>query len=209
MDLVEKWLQEAPESSEAHMANGDVLLELKKYSEAEAALIKALDLSPNNLRAQDLLSRVARQQIVDSKSGQRTFAKLKSWITFPRYHARFLCVLGDLEQGEGRVHGARSLFQEAHDKDPTYHKPPYELAILFASAGESEKAQKWLQRSFSWTQDCAVCYEEYLLRLQEQERYEELLVEAEKFLGFYPFGVSRLVWRLRALTQLGDIKKVF
>jgi tetratricopeptide (TPR) repeat protein len=121
----------APKSSPFQFLLGGLLINEKRWGEAEAALEKAVELDRNNLDALFLLGQLHATRGSNDKAAASYERALQQ---NPR-DIRFYMLLGSLEEGRGNWQRAQQLYEKALQIQPDYPLAANNLAYILLEHG--------------------------------------------------------------------------
>ncbi len=141
LDLASQVLQDHPDSDEAHLTMGKVLIRLNRYDEAERELRQALRLGPQLVEGHFLLAGVLmlRKDYPAAEAGFRRAVKLKPSYGLAHQH------LGECLLKEGKRAEALQAFRDAVRTRPDLAAAHLELGAMLLEDGRAGEAVAHLE----------------------------------------------------------------
>jgi tetratricopeptide (TPR) repeat protein len=140
--ILEDYVAQRPQDAKAYLGLGMTYLALLRYSDAQKALDRALQLDPNLAEAEYQLG------LLESQQGRRQEAR-QHWeraVQLKPDHAPALFSLGTLFMESGDLVQAQSAFERSAAADPSNMKTEYNLSLVLNKLGKSEEARVHLER---------------------------------------------------------------
>jgi tetratricopeptide (TPR) repeat protein len=140
--ILEDYVAQRPQEAKAYLGLGMAYLALLRYSDAQKALDRALQLDPTLAEAEYQLG------LLESQQGRRQEAR-QHWeraVQLKPDHAAALFSLGTLFMESGDLIQAQSAFERSAAADPSNMKTEYNLSLVLNKLGKSEEARVHLER---------------------------------------------------------------
>ncbi|HOX24396.1 MAG TPA: tetratricopeptide repeat protein [Candidatus Krumholzibacteria bacterium] len=174
--------RQSPESSIALNGRGWVLLQAKRYGEAEACFRRAIALQPTNDKAHENLWDLLREQ---GREEDLIEALTSATRTFPDL-ARAHYLLGVALMEAGRPAAAATAYEAALQHDPGHVRARSNLGQILLDQGDAAGALAHLERAVAADPADAVARNRLAVALDRQGRRADAIRELEQVLRFDP-----------------------
>lgn len=197
-----------PIHAETYSNLGISLLELKRYKEADACLLRAMELSPRDASSEyNLAISLYRQGKVDEGAVHYTKAvqanpALERIIRFEIKDKVMLDRLGSALLQQGKAEESLWFFAKALQLKPDY-LAQYNLGSAFLAAGKIDKAIIYLKKSLELKTDNALAYNNLANALAQKGKTEEALAHYREALRINPGLVDAYINRGITLKREG------
>jgi protein O-GlcNAc transferase len=138
--------------------------ESKRLDEADELLSQVLTLSPENLRALDLLGFVrffqGRYEECENLCRQALIIKPD--------HAYAMSGLGMALARQNKLEAGVQMLERAMDTSPAWPEPYWDAAVILLEAGDKARAASFLQRGIRFAPKSRARFEKLLLKIRQR-----------------------------------------
>lgn len=152
------------------MLKGNVMQDLKRFSEAEQCFREAIRLKPEFAQAYNNLGIVLRDQNkIEAAIGAFSHAVLLDNRYFRAYNNLGMA----LQSAGSRLNDAIACYQRAIELDPSYFMAKHNLATAYLSAGNRSDAERWFREALNAKPDYVPACLAYGRLLLEQRKFAD------------------------------------